>query len=126
MTKFKDFIPSGDFSGFTQAKIAVASVDGPTQVKIGADAPFTVTVTFDNKPYASADLDKVSYTLLGADGSVIASGVATMSQEGTYTIDLTPDITGKLTAGSASLSVAVASNVVALPTFVTYQFVVTQ
>ena len=127
MTKFPDYMFKSDqFAGFTKPEIAVASVDGPTQVKAGDDAPFTVSVTFDNKPYPSADLDKVSYTLLSADGSVVASGTATMSQEGQYTIDLTPDITGKLTAGSVSLSVAVSSKVVALPTFVTTQFVITQ
>jgi len=126
LTKFPDYIASGDFSGFTSPKIAVASVDGPTSVKAGSDAPFTVTVTFDNKPYASADLDKVSYTLFGADGSTVASGDAKMTAEGSYAIDLTPDVTAKLTAGSASLNVAVSSKVVSLPTFVTYQFVVTQ
>lgn len=127
MSRFKDYMFQSDqFAGFTKPEIAVASVDGPTSVKTGDDAPFTVTVTFDNKPYPSADLDKVSYTLLGADGSVVSSGEATMSQEGQYAIDITPDITGKLAAGSASLSVAVSSKVVALPTFATYQFVVTQ
>jgi peptide/nickel transport system substrate-binding protein len=127
LTRFKDYMFETDaFSGFTAPKVAVASVDGPTSVKAGDDAKFTVMVTFDDKPYASADLDKVSYTLFGADGNMIASGDATMDQEGQYTIDLTPDVTGKLTAGSASLSVAVSSKVVSLPTFVTYQFVAMQ
>ncbi len=127
MTRFKDYMFSNAaFSGFTQPQIAVASVDGPTSVKVGDDAPFTVTVTFDNKPYPAKDIDKVSWTVLAADGTKVASGDAKMAQEGSYTIDLTPDITGKLTAGTATLSVAVASKVVALPTFVTSQFVVTQ
>jgi peptide/nickel transport system substrate-binding protein len=127
LTRFKDYMFQTDaFSGFTTPKIAVAAVDGPTSLKAGDDGKFTVSVTFDNKPYASADLDKVSYTLFGADGSTVASGDATMTQEGEYAIDLTPDVTGKLTAGSASLNVAVSSKVVSLPTFVTYQFVVTQ
>ena len=92
----------------------------------GDDAKFTVTVTFEDKPYPSADLDTVSYTVFGADGSTVASGTATMAQEGSYGIDLTPDVTGKLTAGSITLSVAVSSKVVSIPTFVTYQFVATQ
>jgi len=118
--------PADQFSGFAQAQVAVATVDGPTQVKAGDDAPFTVTVKFNDKPYPSKDLDKVGYTLFASDGSVAATGAATMTTEGTYTIDIAPAVTSKLPAGSTSLSVAVGSKVVALPTFVTYQFVVTQ
>jgi peptide/nickel transport system substrate-binding protein len=127
LSKFKDYMFSIDqFSTFTAPEIAVASVDGPTQVKVGDDVPLTVTVSFNNKPYPSKDLDKVAYTLFGSDGSVVASGEAKMTAEGTYAIDLTKDITAKLPAGSTSLNVAVSSKVVSMPTFVTYQFVVTQ
>ncbi len=127
MTRFADYMfPSDQFSGFSTPEIAVASVDGPTQVAAGTDAPFTVSVTFNNKPYPSADLDKVTYTLFASDGSVAASGEATMTQEGQYSIDLTAAVTGALPAGSTSLSVAVSSKAVGMPTFVTYQFVVTK
>ena len=101
-------------------------MNGPTTVKAGDAAAFTVNVTFNSKPYPSKDLDKVSYTLFGSDGSMVASGDATFTAEGSYAINLTADQTSKLPAGSASLSVAVASNAVALPTFVTYQFVATK
>ncbi len=127
LTRFTDYpFPADQFAGFSAAEIAAATVDGPTQVKAGDDAPFTVTVKFNDQPYPSKDIDKVGYTLFGSDGSVVASGAAKMTAEGSYAIDLAPDVTTKLPAGSASLSVAVASKVVALPTFVTYQFVVTQ
>lgn len=127
MSKFPDYMFQTDaFSNFTTPEIAVASVDGPTSAKAGDDAQFNVTVTFNDKPYPSADLDKVAYTLFGADGSLVASGEAKMASEGQYTIDLTPDVTSKLTAGSVVLSVAVSSKTVSMPTFTTYQFVVTQ
>jgi hypothetical protein len=127
LSRFADYMfPADQFAGFSAPEIAVATVDGPTQVKAGDDAPFTVTVTFDGKPYPSADLDKVGYTLFGSDGTAVATGDAKMTAEGSYTIDLTADVTAKLPAGSSTLSVAVSSKVVALPTFVTYQFVVTQ
>jgi peptide/nickel transport system substrate-binding protein len=127
LTRFADYPYRADmFSGFSAPEIAVASVDGPTQVKIGDDAPFTVAVTFNNQPYPSKDLDKVSYTLFASDGTVAASGDATMSAEGQYTIDITADVTGKLPEGPASLNVAVSSKTVSMPTFVTYQFVVTK
>lgn len=127
LTRFPDYIYSFDrFSGLGQPEIAVASVNGPTTVKVGDDAAFIVTVTFNNAPYPAADLDKVSYTLFGSDGSVVANGDAAMTQEGQFTIDLTPDVTGKLPTGSASLSVAVSSKAIGMPTLLTYQFVVTQ
>jgi len=85
-----------------------------------------VAVTFNNAPYPSKDLVGVSYTLFAADGTVAASGDAKLAAEGSYTIDLTTDQTSKLTAGSSSLAVAVASKVVGMPTFVTYQFVATK
>jgi peptide/nickel transport system substrate-binding protein len=127
MTRFPDYMfPSDQFSGFSAPEIAVASVNGPTSVAAGSAAAFTAAVTFNGQPYASKDIDKVSYTLFGSDGSVAASGDATLTAEGQYAINLTTDQTGKLPAGSASLNVAVASKVVAMPTFVTYQFVVTK
>jgi len=127
LARFADYMfPADQFSGFGAPEIAVASVDGPTTVKAGDAVTFTVTVTFNDQPYPSKDLDKVSYTLFGADGSAIATGDATMTAEGTYTVTLSADDSGKLPAGSASLSVAVASKTVSLPTFVTYQFVVTK
>ena len=127
LSRFADYMfPSDQFSGFTQPEIAVAAVDGPTQVTIGDDAPFTVAVTFNNAPYPSKDLDKVSYTLFASDGTVAASGDATMTAEGQYSIDITADVTGKLPEGPASLNVAVSSKVVGMPTFATYQFVVTK
>jgi peptide/nickel transport system substrate-binding protein len=127
VSKFADYMFSSDaFSNFGSPEIAVASVSGPTSVKVGDDAPFVVDVSFNGAPYPSADLDKVAYTLFAADGSVAASGVATMTTEGQYTIDLTPDVTKSLAVGSASLSIAVSSKVVSMPTFVTYQFAITQ
>jgi peptide/nickel transport system substrate-binding protein len=128
-TKFADYMYADDqyTTAYSAPRIAVAAVsaDSPTQVTAGQEAKFTVDVTFDNKPYPSTDIQNVSYTLFGSDGSEVASGDATMSAEGQYVIDLTTDVTGKMTAGSATLSIAVASKVVAMPTFVSYQFVVT-
>jgi peptide/nickel transport system substrate-binding protein len=127
LSRFADYMfPADQFSGFSAPEIAVAAVDGPTQVKVGDDAPFTVAVTFNNNPYPSKDLDKVSYTLFASDGTIAASGDATMTAEGQYAIDITADVTGKLPEGPASLNVAVSSKTVSMPTFVTYQFVVTK
>jgi peptide/nickel transport system substrate-binding protein len=127
LARFADYLfPSDQFSGFGVAEIAVATVDGPTTVKAGDAVMFNVSVTFNNLPYPSKDLDSVTYTLFGADGSTVASGTATMSAEGQYIIALSTDTSSKLVAGPTSMSVAVASKTVGMPTFVSYQFVVTK
>jgi peptide/nickel transport system substrate-binding protein len=128
LVPFKDYMfDIGPYaSAFAEPEIATASVDGPTQVKAGEAASFTVSVTFQDQPYPSKDIEQVGYTVFDASGNAVATGQATMTQEGEYTIDLGADATGKFTAGPASLNVAVASKTVSLPTFVNYQFVVTQ
>jgi len=127
MKRFTDYLfPADQFTGFSAAPVAVATVDGPTQLKAGDDAPFTVTVKLKDQPYPSTDIAKIGYTLFGSDGSVVASGEATKTAEGSYTIDIAPAVSAKIPAGATLLSVAVASKTVALPTFVTFQFVVTQ
>ncbi len=127
VTKFKDYLfPVDQFSAFSQAPIAVVTIgsDAPAQVAAGTEAVFNLTVTFNDKPYASTDLSTVAYTLFGSDGVVAGSGTATKTGEGAYSITLSTDVTGKLPAGAAKLSIAVVSKLVALPTFATAQFVV--
>jgi peptide/nickel transport system substrate-binding protein len=127
LSRFADYMfPVDQWAAFSTPEIAVAAVDGPTSVAAGTAASFTVAVTFNNQPYPSKDLDKVSYTVFGSDGIAVASGTATFKAEGQYTIDLATADTSKLPAGAASLSVAVSSKVVGMPTFVTYPFVVTK
>ncbi len=87
--------------------------------------PFNVTITFNDQPYPQADLSAVSFIVKDANGDIALSGPATITGDGTATVDLTADQTSKLVAGSNVLTVAIASKVVALPTFVTYEFVTT-
>jgi peptide/nickel transport system substrate-binding protein len=127
VTKFPDYMfPVDQWSAFSQAPIAVVTIgsDAPAQVAAGTQAVFNLTVTFNGKPYASTDLSTVAYTLFGSDGVVVDSGTATKTAEGAYAITLSTDVTGKLPAGAAKLSIAVVSKLVALPTFATAQFVV--
>ncbi len=126
-TKFKDYIfPIDQFSAFSQAPIAVVTLDpnNPAQLAAGTEGDFALTVTFNGQPYPSKDITTVAYTLFGSDGAVYDSGNATMTAEGAYAIKLSTDTTNKLPAGAAKLSIAVVSNLVALPTFVNAQFVV--
>jgi peptide/nickel transport system substrate-binding protein len=115
--------PLDRWAGFAAPKIAVAAVDGPATVTIGQPATFNVTITFNDQPYAQADLNSVSFIVKDANGNIALSGPATITGDGAATIDLTGDQTSKLVAGSNVMTVAVASKVVALPTFVQYEFV---
>jgi hypothetical protein len=116
VTKFPDYMfPVDQWSAFSQAPIAVVTIgsDAPAQVAAGTQAVFNLTVTFNGKPYASTDLSTVAYTLFGSDGVVVDSGTATKTAEGAYAITLSTDVTGKLPAGAAKLSIAVVSKLVA-------------
>lgn len=112
------------WSGFAEPKIAVVDIVGPAgSVKIGDPATFDVSVTFGGAPYASADLKMVKYLLYDATGAVVKSDLATLVSEGNYQVVLPAEVTAALAAGSNKLELAVVSNLVAVPTFNSVQFV---
>jgi peptide/nickel transport system substrate-binding protein len=124
MTHFDAFPdPADRWSNFTTPKVAVVAVDGPAQVTIGQEGVFNVNVTFNQAPYPSAEVKQVKYLLFDATNTVVDKGEATLVSDGQYTVTLTADATSKLTAGSDKLVVVVVVNPVAIPTFVTQQFV---
>jgi hypothetical protein len=58
-----------------------------------------------------------------ATGAIPLSGDATAVSDGSYTVTLSAADTQLLVAGSNTITVAVGSNLVALPTFVAVDFV---
>jgi peptide/nickel transport system substrate-binding protein len=121
---FADYPDKADkWAGFSTAKVAVATVDGPATVTQGQPATFNVSITFQDAPYPLADLSGVSYLVKDANGEVNVNGAATLTADGAAVIELTADQTSSLAAGASTLSVAVASKIVALPTFVDFEFV---
>ncbi len=114
---------SDKWARFSIPKIAVVDVTGPTNVKIGDDAKFNVAISFNGAPYANSDLAAVKFLVFDATNTLVTVGNATAVSDGQYTVDLTPDITGKLASGSNKLEIAVSSKVVSLPTIVTTNFV---
>ena len=95
-------------------------------MKIGDPATFDISVTFGGQPYASADLKMVKFLLYDATGAVVKSDLATLVSEGNYQVVLSGDVTKLLAAGSNKLEIAVVSNLVAVPTFNSVQFVTSQ
>jgi len=127
LTRYENYLfPADQFSGFSEPKVMTVSVEGPTTLNAGDEATFDVFITFKDEPYASADIDNVTYTLFNPNNDVVATGPAELVEEGQYAVNLGSDITSQLDAGTAKLTVAAASKVVSLPVFETTQFVVTQ
>jgi hypothetical protein len=65
----------------------------------------------------------VKYLLYDATGAVIKSDLATLVSEGNYQVVLPAELTAAMAAGSYKLEIAVVSNLVAVPTFSSVQFV---
>jgi hypothetical protein len=122
-----DYVDAADrFSQFSTPMIPDVKLDGPATVKVGDTATFTVTATFQGKPYPSTDVSKVTYLLFDSTGAVIGKGTATAgSSDGQWQVVLGADVTSKLTAGSNKITVVVAPIPVAQPTFVSMSFVTT-
>ena len=54
---------------------------------------------------------------------MVATGEATVVEDGHFTVVLPKDVTSKLEAGSNKLVIAISSKVVSIPTFATFEFV---
>jgi peptide/nickel transport system substrate-binding protein len=112
------------WANFAEPRISVVDIVGPAgSVKIGTEAKFDVSITFGGQPYASADLKMVKYLLYDATGALVKSDLATLVSEGNYQVVLSAADTAALAAGSNKLEIAAVSNLVAVPTFNSVQFV---
>lgn len=116
---------ASQWSVFGAPKLVEVSVDGPVSVTIGEEATFDISVTTGGEPYLASEIASVTYIVFDAENNVVASEQAVNVEDGLYQAVLSPEITGKLTEGGSKLSVAVTSNVVSIPGFGTYEFVVT-
>ncbi len=124
LQRFADHPDSADrWARFGQAAIAVVEVEGPSRVTINQEAAFDVLVTFDEAPYAQADIEQVKYLVFDANGELATVGEAEAVEDGLWQVKLGPDVTGKLEAGSNKLEVVVVSKLVAVPSFASAQFV---
>jgi hypothetical protein len=118
--------PADRWDMFATPKIATAEIDGPGQVKVGEAATFDVFVTFEDAPYASADIKQVKYLLYNAANELVVIGEAALVEEGHYVVELTAEDTTLLGAGANKLEIAVVPLVVSQPTFTSVEFVTAQ
>jgi peptide/nickel transport system substrate-binding protein len=124
LTRYQEFPDSANkWARFSAPAIPVVELDGPGRVDIGTEAAFDVYVTFEDAPYAQADISEVKYLVFDANGALSATGVATAVADGQYQVVLGADVTNALAAGSNKLEVAVLSKLVSLPAFAAFEFV---
>lgn len=114
---------SAKWSGFGTPAIPVVEIDGPGQLAIGTEGAYDVFVTFNDAPYAAADIAAVKYLVFDSTGALVGQGDAAAAEEGHYTITLPTDVTSKLAAGSNKLEVVVTSKTVSIPAIEDLEFV---
>ncbi len=117
--------PADRWDIFAEPMIAEADVEGPARVSIGGRARFDVWVTFDGEPYPGNLISEVKYLIIDSRGEVAAVGTADFVADGLYEVNLTADVTSKLSAGSNRLEVVVVPIPVSIPTFSSATFVST-
>lgn len=108
---------------FSAPQIAVATIDGPARVTPGEAATFDVFVEYEGEPYATDDIETVSYLVFDATNQLVAQGDATAVGDGVWSVELGSDVTTGLEAGSNRIEVVVVSKLVALPSLASYDFV---
>ena len=110
--------PADKWLMFAEPKIATVEVSSPAPVlKLGAPWDFLVEITFKDQPYPVKDIDFVAYLLFDAEGNLVLSGRAEPVRDGLFAVSIPASATAKLPVGSIRIEVAVASKVVALPSF---------
>jgi peptide/nickel transport system substrate-binding protein len=124
LTRNENFPDLADkWAGFSEPRIAVVDVSGAGQVTAGQEAVFDVTITFNGEAYPADDLVSVKYLVFDSNNQLVATGEADFVADGQYTVTLPADLTGGFDAGSNKIEVAVASKVVSIPSFGSFEFV---
>lgn len=108
---------------FSQAKVAVVDLSGDGTVTAGQEAAFDIFVTFEDQPYAAADIDTVKYLVFNSNNDLVASGDAELVADGQYVVTLGADVTSGFEAGANRIEIAVVSKLVSIPSFSSFEFV---
>ena len=115
---------SDKFAGFAEPKLAELTVEGAGLVTSGAEAAFDVYVDFGGAPYPSNEVAQIKYLLFDATGEIVEVGAGVEAGEGYYTITLSSDTTGALSAGSTKMEVIAVVIPVSIPSMTSFEFVV--
>ena len=116
---------SDRWSAFSVPPLAEAILDGPSQVSIGTETAFDLTVTTtEGDPYPAADIKEVKFLVYNDQGETVFVGEGTPgAAEGEYTLTIPAD--AELTAGAGKIEAAVVLVPAAIPAFSSLEFVAT-
>ncbi len=113
------------WSQFSAAALAEIEIDGDSRVTIGDEAVFDIFIDGLGEPYAIDDINNVTYLLFDATGAQVGTGAAEALADGEWQVVLDGDTTSALPEGSNRIEVVVVSNIVALPSLGSFEFVTT-
>jgi peptide/nickel transport system substrate-binding protein len=99
---------AGHWSQYETPLLAeITSVDVPRIVAMGQDTPIKVNVELADQPSSNVT---VNYFVSNKDGIVVIRGEAQPEAPGQFSIDLTSDMTGKLSPGPNQIRIFATSN----------------
>jgi len=127
ISKFEDYQYTNEtFMQFAAPRYATISLDAPDILVAGEAATVTVDLTFQGEAYPMADISNVAWLIVDATNQVAANGNATLVSDGVAEITLSADITAGLAEGSTTLEVVAVLVPVAMPSYGSATFLVTQ
>jgi len=119
-----DFPDMSDrWAAFSNPPLAEAVLDGPSQVKIGEESVFNLTVTTTaGDPYPAADVKEVKFLVYNDQNETVFVGEGVPgAADGEYTLTIPAD--AQLTAGAGKIEAAVVLVPAAIPAFSALEFV---
>jgi len=112
------------WAAFTTPPLAEALLDGPSQVTVGAETPFDLTVTdLEGNPYPAEDISEVKFLVYNDQGETVFVGEGVAGADGQYTLTIPAD--AELAAGAGRIEAAVVVTPAAIPAFASLEFVAT-
>jgi len=114
---------SDRWAAFGAPKLAEVVVEGEGSVVLGSEVVFDVYVTFEGEAYPDADITRVFGLLYDSTGSIVSEIEAVLVEDGHYTITVPADVSAEMVAGASKLEAVVVPSVVAVPAFVSFEFV---
>jgi len=124
LQRYNAYPDSADkWAGFAEPPLPVIEVDGEDMVGIGDEAVYDVYATFQDEPYAVADMKMVKFLVFDATGELAYVGEAEGVEDGYWQATLGADVTGALEAGANQLVIVAVSNRAVIPVKETFEFV---
>jgi len=118
---FADF--SDKWAQFGDPKVSEVELTGEASVVLGSEIVFDVYVTFAGEAYPADEIKEVKGLLYDGTGQIVKVLAGELVEDGHYTVTVPADVSAAMEAGPSKMEVAVIHYPVAIPTFVSFEFV---